>query len=387
MRKRKKWMKYASIGAVALIGAGALLLFARAPARAPTTAVEQKKTAVYPAQYSDTHITKNAVTTDARFKKLAAYNKESFLANALSSFQTNASTTVVSGPEKGTWLWTPVMNLTPTYWNAVIAGAKKDGIHNIYLSTDSYLDIYTMSDGADKEKKQKAFDAILENFITTAHKNNMTVDAEAGWRNWAEPGNEYKAFAIVDYVKEFNASHAEKLRGLQYDIEPYLLDSYIENKDGVLRNLVDLVNETVTRLNNTDVSFSVVIPDFYDGTSEETPQFVYGWSYGYALTHLLNTLERRPGSTLIVMAYRNQSGGDDGSINISKDEIKSADEYHTKIVIAQETGKVLYSYTSFFNTSLAYLNSQIQNIKNSFSDDASYNGIAIHYINALMELE
>ena len=216
----------------------------------------------------------------------------------------------------------------------------------------------------------------------------MTVDAEAGWRNWAEPGNEYKAFAVADYVLQFNTAHTEKLRGLQYDIEPYMLDSYKKDKETALRNFVDLVNKTVTRLNNSDLELSVVIPDFYDGVgSKETPQFIYGWSYGYTLTHLLNVLERRPGSTILVMAYRNRSEGADGSIYISKNEIQEADAYHTKIVVAQETGDVSPPSITFHNTSLSYLNTQIQNIQKEFAGDESYNGVAIHYINALMELE
>ncbi len=135
-----------------------------------------------------------------------------------------------------------------------------------------------MSTGPEKEKKKKAFDSILESFITAAHKNNMTVDAEAGWRNWAEPGNEYKAFAVMNYVLQFNVAHAEKFRGFQYDVEPYLLPSYATDKKAVLYNFADLVNETVTRLNDSDLTFSIVIPDFYDSASGETPQFIYGWS-------------------------------------------------------------------------------------------------------------
>ena len=388
-RKRlmKKWPLYACIG---IIGIGLCFFFyIQFTPRAPLAVAEQKKNIIYPTQYSDTHITENAKATDQRFKYLATYKKESFLASVISSFQTSANTAIATTnePEKGTWLWTPTLDLTPAYWNPIIADAKKNGIHNIYLSIDSYLDIYVMPGGPEKEAKKKAFDGILENFIAAAHKNNMTVDAEAGWRNWAEPWNEYKAFAIVDYVREFNATHSEKFRGLQYDIEPYLLDSYEMNKVTVLRNLVDLINETVMRLDKSDIALSVVIPDFYDSTSEETSQFFYGWRYDYAFDHLLRVLERRPGSQLIVMAYRNRSDGADGSIAISKDEIKTADDYHTKVIVAQETGKVLYSYTSFYNTSRPYFDAQIRNIQEAFDADPSYNGIAIHYINALLELE
>ncbi len=90
---------------------------------------------------------------------------------------------------------------------------------------------------------------------------------------------------------------------------------------------------------------------------------------------------------LLVMAYRNQSEGVDGSIDIAQDEIRTADAYHTKVIVAQETGDVLPPSITFCNTSLSHLNTQIQNIGKAFAGDESYNGIAIHYINALMKLE
>lgn len=390
MRKKKiivapaNRLMYVLLGAV---GIGLYFLFFVQIAHAPIVAGQQKKDAVYPTQYSDTHITKNAKTVDPKFKDLAIFNKESFLASVVSSMQTNELAPETSQMEKGTWLWTPTLDLNPAYWNSLIADAKKHGINTIYLSIDSYLDIFVMPAGPEKEEKKKAFDDILENFIAAAHKNSIAVDAEAGWRNWAEPGNEYKASAVIEYVLAFNATHTEKLRGLQYDIEPYLLDLYATDKKTVLRNFIDLVDKTATRLGNSGLRFSVVIPYFYDGASKETPRFFYGWNYGYTLNHLLKVLRHQPNSTILVMAYRNQSEGKDGSIDISQEEVKVADAYHTKIIVAQETGEITPSYITFHNTSLDNLNTHIQNIQEAFEGYESYNGIAIHYINALMDLE
>jgi len=385
MNKKKRFLAYASAGMAAAVLC--FLLYTQTITYTPPVAAQQKVNTIYPTQYSDTHITKNAIKTDTRFKDLSVIKKESFLANAVGSMPTVEPVTKARQPEKGTWLWTPTLDLTPAYWNSIIASSKKNGIRNIYLSIDSYLDIYVMPAGPEKDKKKKAFDGILESFITAAHKNNMTVDAEAGWRNWAEPGNEYKAFAVVDYVRQFNATHTEKFRGFQYDIEPYVLSSYAKNKEDVLRNFIGLVDKTVTWLDGDTLEFAVVIPDFYDGASGETPRFFYGWNYRYALDHLLTVLEQRPGSTILVMAYRNFSKGEDGSIEISQDEIKTADSYHTRVIVAQETGDVLPSYVTFHNTSLSNLNKNIKNIQEAFVSNKSYNGIAIHYINSLMKLD
>ncbi len=381
MKKRKRLFY-----AFALIASIVSLFVLYIQATGPTLS-EQDVGTKYPTLYSDTHITRNAIVTDERFKDLANINKESSLASVAGSLQAKKASISAKQREKGTWLWTPTVEMTPKYVNEIITGAKRNGVRNIYLSIDSYLDIYVMPDGKEKENKKKTFDSIIQSFITVAHKNNMTVDAEAGWRNWAEPGNEYKAFAIVDYAMQFNATHDEKFRGFQYDIEPYMLDYYQTDKKAVLRNFVDLVKKTVALLENSDLEFSVVIPDFYDGASGETPRFIYGINYSYTFTHLLRVLDRKPGSTILVMAYRNQSEGADGSIEISEDEILSADGYSTKVVVAQETGDILPTSFTFYNTSLSSLNTQVDKIDKAFLDNESYNGIAIHYINALMELE
>jgi hypothetical protein len=383
--KRKKRLWYAGVG---LLSASLVsLLYLQFVVSPSSVATREATTRLYPTQYSDAHITRNAIVSDERFSSSETFKKESFVASVVHSLRTEPKTLAVLPPERGTWLWTPTLAITPAYRNEVIAGAKKNDITVIYISLDSYLDIYVMPDGPEKALKRQAFDTILQQFIVTANKNGIAVDAEAGWRNWAEPGNEYKAFAILEYVREFNATHTEQFRGFQYDIEPYVLSSYATDKKTVLRNFIDLIYKTVTRLNDSDLAFSVVIPEFYDGANGETPRFLYGLNYTYTFTHLLKVLERRPGSTLIIMAYRNKSTGHDGSIVVSEDEVREANDYRARVIIAQETGDVEPPFITFHNTSLGALNTEIQHIENAFADHQSYHGIAIHYINALMNLK
>lgn len=349
--------------------------------------VKRKTATVYPAQYSDSHITANAVIADPKFRNLTFFDRNIMLASTISAVTKNTPENSSTSSEKGTWLWTPISDITPKYRDSVLIGAKKNGLRNIYLSIDSYLDIFIMPEGPEKQAKQEAFDAIVENFIVTANGSGLTVDAEAGWKNWAEPGNTYKAFAILDYVIRFNASHKNKFRGFQYDVEPYLLDSYKKDKATALSNYLDLINGSVSALAGSDLTLSVVIPEFYDGTSGETPVFSYRGKQAYAFEHLLSILERRAGSKIIIMSYRNFTKGEDSSLDVSKDEIAAANNTDTKVIVAQETGDVEPPYITFFNTSKQYLNKQLRTIESAFSGENSFGGIAIHYINAYMDLK
>jgi hypothetical protein len=83
-----------------------------------------------------------------------------------------------------------------------------------------------MPNGKEKDEAKEKFENILKDFIKEANKNGIKVDAEAGWQNWAEPGNSYKANVVLDYVINFNKRNREKFRGFQYDVEVYLLPKY-----------------------------------------------------------------------------------------------------------------------------------------------------------------
>jgi hypothetical protein len=356
-----------------------------------TSVVTQKtetksKTTFYPRQYSDNHITDNAKVSDDRLKHITFFDKTSLLGNVVSSLKKNDSIPETLGEENGSWLWTPILQITPEYRNTIISGAKRNGVKNLYVSIDSYLDIYVMEESEEREKLREKFDKILSDFVTEARKNNITVDAEAGWRNWAEIGHSYKAFATLNYAIDFNKKNKDKLRGFQYDVEPYLLEYYKENKKSVLGNFINLIDEAVARLDGTDLVLSVVIPEFYDEESGETPPIFYAGKSLYTVEQLLRILDKREGSSIIVMSYRNFSRGVDGTIDISKEEINTANKYSTKIIIAQETGDVLPPYITFYNTSKSHYERQLGFVLGAFKNDKSFNGTATHYVNAFLEL-
>ena len=349
--------------------------------------------------YSDKHITPKAIETNPTFKNIAfdipPKEKNYFFIHQIAAvFKSFKS--VISQKEKteknqreyGSWIWTPIMQMTPDYVEKTLSDAKTNGVNVIYLSIDSYLDIFTMEKGAERERQKDIFTNKLKDFITRANAKGIAVDAEAGWRNWAEGDNIYKGFAIVNYVKNFNVTNQNKFRGFQYDVEPYLLDDYEENKETILRNFVELVDKTVYFLKDSDLYFSVVVPDFYDEKDDFTPKFSYNGKKESAFKHLLNILEKKENSSIIIMSYRNFAEGDDGSIEVSNNEMQTAKKgkYDTKIIIAQETGDFPPPYITFHNTSKKYFDNELKKINNTFDDHPSFGGIAVHYVNAFLAL-
>ena len=363
--------------------------------------VASNLTDLHVAQYSDQNITPNAIDKDSRFERLvfatpqkdsANYMPDQF-ATALRAFKMLFTSEIEKTQEEyGTWVWTPILQMTDEYMNEIVLGAEREDINTIYLSIDSYLDIYVLPEGSLKQEKRNEFMATLDKFLTLAKEKKIAVDAEAGWRNWAEPGHTYKPLAILNFVKEFNATSRIGFRGLQYDIEPYLLPEYKASDGGkkvVLQRFLKLVDHSVYYLKDQDLKFSVVVPDFYDKRDKMTPKFEYQGKKDFAFKHLLNILEERSGSSIIIMSYRNFAEGKDGSISVSANELKTTKRgrFSSNIIIAQEVGNVLPPYITFHNTSKEYFSAEVGKLRSSFATHRNFQGLAIHYANPYLELK
>jgi hypothetical protein len=398
MRSRRRFLNFKKIG-----GVGALLVFVIVV----SVFVFENNTQPIPhsntidtkiSQYSDKHITANAIAANPNFKNIVFETnptKPPSFSSQIAAVIKSIKSLIAPPAEKenakeyGSWVWTPVMTMSPEYMESILSGAKADGVNAIYISIDTYLDIFVMPKGPEREKQKKEFSDKLEDFIIRAGRKGIAVDAEAGWRNWAEDENVYKAFAVVNYVKNFNTTHPNQFRGFQYDIEPYLLDSYDNNKAGILKNFVKLVDQTENFINADTLRFNVVVPDFYDKKDNFTPEFSYNGKNDYVFGHLLNILDRKPGNSIIIMSYRGFADGYDGSIEISRNEMQTASggDHSTKIIIAQETGDVAPPYITFHNTSKKYFARQLDSIDTAFKPYQNFGGIAVHYVNAFLALK
>lgn len=295
---------------------------------------------------------------------------------------------IAESQENGVWVWVSPVDMNQSYRDYIISTAKKNSFNAVYVTIDDYLDIAFMPEGSAKTSAKNKYMDALELLIKQASQNGIAIDAEAGWRDWAESANIKKPFAIVDFVKEFNATRAFKLRTLQYDVEPYLMPTYEKNKATLLKNFVSLIDQTVTKLEGSDIAFSIVIPHFYDDTQKWTPSFSYNSKNTYTFNHLLSIMDRRAGSSIILMSYRNFANGRNSTIEISKPEVERASGgYKTKVIVAQETGNVDPDYVTFFSTSKNYYIEQTNIVKEVLGAYKNFGGMATHYLEPFTELE
>ncbi len=289
--------------------------------------------------------------------------------------------------EYGTWVWTSPYAMSDAYRDKVISASAANNINVIYLTIDDYLAIDSLADGADKESKKAKYDASLEKFIVAAKAKGIAVDVEAGWRDWAEAPNTDKARIIIDYAIQYNATHTNKIRGVQFDVEPYLLSTYEKNKGPILTNFVALVDRAAQQMGSNSMRLSFVIPHFYDSAQAWTPAVTHNGITAHTFDHLLRILDARAGSSIILMSYRNFAEGNDGAIQISQKEVDGAAGHPTKVIVAQETGNVEPDYVTFYGLSRAQYEAQIAKINAAFGGKSGFGGIAVHYIDPFLELK
>lgn len=291
--------------------------------------------------------------------------------------------------EYGSWVWVSPIAMSQEYMRTVVEGASQNGINVLYVTIDDYLEIEALTDVNSKNTRKKNYINAIERFVRIAKEKNISVELEAGWRDWAEGDNRRKAFVIADFVIEYNNSHVDKIKAIQYDIEPYLLSSYTNDKTSLLENFISLIDEVSERLGNTELGLSVVIPHFYDEGQAWTPAITYKGINTYAYDHILRILDTRKDSKIIIMAYRNFAEGNNGSIDLAHVEIDeaSSDIHSTKIIVGQESGDVKPDYVTFFSLSKAEYLEQKEILQNKFSTQSGFGGIAIHYIDSFLNLK
>lgn len=292
--------------------------------------------------------------------------------------------------EFGIWVWDSPMKMTSTQASKVIEISKKNGFNVIYLTVDDYLPIVSIRDTAERDRQKDTYMKSLASFITAAHNAGIEVDVVVGDKDWAETANRWKGFAFIDFVKEYNLTHpAALIRGLQYDVEPYLLSDYEVDKGKELKTYVEFIDQSATRMQNVPAKFSIVIPHFYDDIQNWTPNFTYNGANEHAYNHLLKALEKKPKSTIIIMAYRNFFAENNGTKQISETEVSEATKgkYSTRIVIAQETGDVKPGYVTFHDYPKVSLFDSLNEISTYFGRYPNFGGVAVHYFDSFLKMD
>jgi hypothetical protein len=283
------------------------------------------------------------------------------------------------GYEYGVWLWSSPFFLKEKM-TTIIDGIKIGQFNTVYLSVDDFLLVKNI----DKENYLEE----LYKFVKQANDSNLVVDIVAGAPEWAEPKNRWQAYKFINLLIEYNDKYPDtKIRGLQYDIEPYLLPNYENNKKKILNNFVEFIDIVSTRFEKyPEASLTVVLPHFYDKKQNWAPMITYQRETLSVFDQIAKSLNKIEKGKIILMAYRNFFTGENGVDNISRVEFESI-KGKTKVIIAQETKNISPAYVTFWGLSKKNLFRQLNQIQINYKDYENFAGVAIHDFEGFTQLK
>lgn len=270
--------------------------------------------------------------------------------------------------------------------DAFFKGLQQDGVKQIYLNISDSVDIAQLANGEEKGKQRIAYRELLRNYVLKARKYGISVMGLTGDKSWSEPEDRYLAFIALDEVLSYNRSVIEKerLRGLQYDIEPYNLDIFPGNETSIITNYLDTVKALKDRVdslpkNERSFNLAFALPYWFDGENGNIPEVTYGSKTAYPFYHVADILRSLPNSTVILMAYRNAPEGENGTIAlVSKEFAYTKQQRNLKLVVAQETVNVDPSTITFYGMSKKALYTAMDQVSRKWIRTGSFGGLAIH---------
>ncbi|MBU0474381.1 MAG: T9SS type A sorting domain-containing protein [Bacteroidetes bacterium] len=211
----------------------------------------------------------------------------------------------------------------------------------------------------------------LRNFISEASDSGITIEYLDGDPTWATYNRE-TGFERIQKAIEFNAAtliDKEKIKGIQFDVEPYLLKEsrgymppYYDVERMVVWNLfvtfVDSCQKIIDSA-KTDLYFGIAIPRWYENHVGEEE---------------LKRLQEKV-DYVAIMDYNENS---DVIIRDAENEINNANELSKKVWIGVETKEVTPETVSFFEEGVTFMESQLDSVLNVYGNNPDFLGIAIH---------
>ncbi|GED68293.1 hypothetical protein BRE01_19950 [Brevibacillus reuszeri] len=252
---------------------------------------------------------------------------------------------------KATWIWQS--EIIGQDKQQVLEFCEQNEINLIYLRID-------MNKPSD----------YYRSFIREATAQGIEVHAVAGHPAWAFESNQKRMMNIVAWVKKYNleSEKDERIRGIQLDIEPYLLPQWETERERVIREWqanVEVFTEAVR--DETGLTSSVALAFWLDDipTPDDPDMPLSKW--------MIDQFD-----TICIMAYRDKLEGSNGILALIEQEMHQADELGKRVLVAVNMKKDVNDHVSFAEEGVVEMNRVLSLLPEHLEQHPSYNGVAIH---------
>jgi len=276
---------------------------------------------------------------------------------------------------------TPMATLTESFDSFRAMGGTAVALDISYV-----VDISEIADPTARAAAYATYTANLKQYTQTATTAGLKVEALFGDPRWVLPDIKYVIPIITDWVSSYNAAAtpATRLVRLHADLEPWSLPSWSNKSTELTDNwltVVALMTADQAEASKPDqIPITIDVAFWLDGTT--TPKAVAFQGITASPTaHVIRLLDNKTGgqNAISVMAYRDTTGGPDGSIAAVAGEFTfaAAQGGDVGVIIAQEVGDASPSRITFFQEGPAAFADALTTLRATYESAPAYRGFAV----------
>lgn len=273
------------------------------------------------------------------------------------------------------WVWTiaPVADLKAQQDFFSFCEAKR--IKGVYFTTGPIV------------RSKEPLDAQLEAFLRRAHERGLMVFALSGDPHFSLATHHAGVLKRLGWALAVGGDdRAAQFDGVEFDIEPHVLDEFDAERESVLVEHLDLVVELRARVREArpDFVLGFSVPFWFDSQSPHKSMVRWRGETLPVAFHMLKLLNGLPPGQgrIVIAAYRDRADGPNGSIRHSRDEIEFAAKHapNVRIVVGLETKDVQgHPRITFWQEGEAALERAIAAIVEAFGRQEVFAGLAVHH--------
>jgi hypothetical protein len=285
-----------------------------------------------------------------------------------------------SAPEPGdraVWVWerdSYAMVESRTMADEAFAFLREHGVNVLYLYADAWRGRNLVVDRPESYRR----------FIARAHAEGFKVYALLGsaylkTEEYVLPGRLDDAAAMFQRVLDYNAAAAEVERfdGVNYDIEPHLLDAWDTRKAELLLGFLDMPAVFARRKAAPGQRLAVgpAMPFWWDNIP-------IAWR---GRTRPMSEHVADLTDYVALMDYRNEAEGNDGIIDHAEAEMAYAARSGRKLVIGLELTASEPRKITFDHLTEADLAREMRLTERALGDNPAFGGFVLHHYRRYVE--
>jgi hypothetical protein len=291
--------------------------------------------------------------------------------------------------------WHQVGQLSPATARRRFAFLRANGFRTVYLEAGGWVDAADQPlTSIVRRRRLNGIQRQLQAFVTAARGYGLAVQVVAGGPTWTGDLS-YLGELLVRLVGGYNAAvaPAERLQGVQLDIEPYVEGGWHDDTSTSLRTylttvagIVGTYRAQLRRPGNRGLQLGFAVPFWFDGEGDAPGPVLFNNATKSAVHHLIDLLAALPGAYLVVMSYRDVTGGPDGSIAHAANELWYAHKVKAScgLLVGQQYGDVEPAFITFHGQRRATFRRAAAQIGAAFGRYPQFRGVSVDDVDSYL---